>query len=224
MPEATSSSFSPCAHVITGRAAAIRIENLDTDQIMPKQFLRGIDKAGLAEGLLYNLRFDSAGQARPNFVLNRPAAAGTRILVGGANFGCGSSREHAVWGLQQYGIGAVIAPSFGEIFYSNAMNNRLLLVMLPEAQIAALMAEAEAHAEGAQLTIDVDARRLRSASVDAAFTLSERHRRMFVEGLDVIGLSLSYRQQIDDFAARHWADQPWVKDVARMTCDRLSAV
>ncbi len=216
MPEVASS------HVIAGRAAAIRIENLDTDQIMPKQFLRGIDKAGLAEGLLYNLRFDGAGQARPDFVLNRPAAAGTRILVGGANFGCGSSREHAVWGLQQYGIEAVIAPSFGEIFYSNAMNNRLLLVMLPEAQIAALMTESEALAEGAQLAIDVEALRLRGAGVDTAFTLSARHRRMFLEGLDVIGLSLSYRQQIDDFAARHWAGQPWVKDVARMTRDRLS--
>jgi 3-isopropylmalate/(R)-2-methylmalate dehydratase small subunit len=209
---------------IAGRAAAIRIENLDTDQIMPKQFLRGIDKAGLADGLLYNLRFDADGRKRPDFVLNRPEAGGTRILIGGANFGCGSSREHAVWGLQQYGIQAVIAPSFGEIFYSNAMNNRLLLVMLPAAEIGVLMADAERGGDAAEICIDVDALRLRSASVDAEFSLSERHRRMFLEGLDVIGLSLAYRDQTESFAARHWAGQPWVKDVAGRTRERLQAV
>ncbi|MCZ3141027.1 3-isopropylmalate dehydratase small subunit, partial [Acinetobacter baumannii] len=90
-----------------------------------------MDKSGLAQGLLYDLRFDAQGMPRTQFVLNRPEYAGTSMLIGGSNFGCGSSREHAVWGLQQYGIRAVIAPSFGEIFYSNAMNNRLLLVMLP---------------------------------------------------------------------------------------------
>ncbi|APW39775.1 3-isopropylmalate dehydratase small subunit [Rhodoferax koreense] len=209
-------------HLVAGRAAAIRIENLDTDQIMPKQFLRGIDKAGLADGLLYDLRFDAQGQVRSDFVLNRPQAAGTRMLIAGANFGCGSSREHAVWGLQQYGVRAVIAPSFGEIFYSNAMNNRLLLVMLPQAQVEALMAEADARAKGAEIEIDVAAMRLRSADVDTAFTLSDRHRRMFLEGLDVIGLSLAHQAQIDAFAARHWAAQPWVRDVARKTRERLA--
>ena len=209
--------------LIAGRAAAIRIENLDTDQIMPKQFLRGIDKAGLADGLLYNLRFDAAGQKRPDFVLNRPEAANTRILIGGANFGCGSSREHAVWGLQQYGIQAVIAPSFGEIFYSNAMNNRLVLLMLPEAQIAALMADAERGGDAAEISIDVEALRLHGASVDAEFSLSERHRRMFLEGLDVIGLSLAYQAEIEAFATRHWAAQPWVRDVAGRTRERLQA-
>ncbi|HEX2010197.1 MAG TPA: 3-isopropylmalate dehydratase small subunit [Roseateles sp.] len=196
---------------IQGRAAAIRIENLDTDQIMPKQFLRGIDKKGLDQGLLYDLRCDGEGRPRPEFVLNRPEHAGTRILLGGANFGCGSSREHAVWGLQQYGIRAVIAPSFGEIFYSNAMNNRLLLVMLPPETVATLMEEAEA---GEALAIDVDAKRVRGARVDAPFALSERHRRMFIEGLDVIGLSLGYRAQIEAFAAAHWVAQPWLRDVA----------
>jgi 3-isopropylmalate/(R)-2-methylmalate dehydratase small subunit len=198
--------------LIEGRAAALRIANLDTDQIMPKQFLRGIDKAGLDRGLLYDLRFDGEGRPRADFVLNQPAYANTRILLGGANFGCGSSREHAVWGLQQYGIRAVIAPSFGEIFYSNAMNNRLLLVMLAEEQIEALMAEAET---GADLSIDVNEMRVRGAGFDAPFTLSDRHRRMFIEGLDVIGLSLSYRAQIDAFSERHWTAQPWLKDVAQ---------
>lgn len=203
---------------IEGLAAPIRIENLDTDQIMPKQFLHGIDKSGLAQGLLYDLRFDAEGQARPDFVLNRLEYAGTRILIAGANFGCGSSREHAVWGLQQYGIEAVIAPSFGEIFYSNAMNNRLMLVMLPERQIAALMADADRQGF---VRVDVGAMRVKSSSVDAPFTLSERHRHMFLEGLDVIGLSLTFKPQIDAFAQAYWAHQPWLRDVAQRTKYRL---
>ena len=205
--------------LIQGRMAAIRIENLDTDQIMPKQFLHGIDKSGLAQGLLYDLRFDAQGQPRPDCVLNQPAYAQTRILVAGANFGCGSSREHAVWGLQQYGIQAVIAPSFGEIFYSNAMNNRLLLAMLPQEQIAALMRDADQRGE---LQIDVDRMRVRSASVDAAFSLSDRHRQMFLEGLDVIGLSLTYQAQIHAFAEQHWQQHPWMRDVAGNTRLRLA--
>lgn len=207
-------------HILSGKAAALPIENLDTDQIMPKQFLHGIDKAGLDKGLLYDLRYDAQGQLRADFVLNRPERAGTEILVAGANFGCGSSREHAVWGLQQFGIQAVIAPSFGEIFYSNAMNNQLLLVMLPEADIAAMMADA-ARLETAEMAIDIENLRVRSASVDTGFTLSARHQRMQLEGLDVIGLSLTYAQQIQAFAARHWQAQPWLKDVVARTRARL---
>jgi len=207
------------AEIIQGRAVAIRIDNLDTDQIMPKQFLRGIDKKGLDRGLLYDLRFDAAGRPRADFVLNRPEHAGTRILLGGANFGCGSSREHAVWGLQQYGIRAIVAPSFGEIFYSNAMNNRLLLLMLPPGLVEALMAEAEA---GAELAIDVDAMRLRGARVDVPFTLSQRHRRMFIEGLDQIGLSLAQRAQIERFAAAQAQSQPWLRDVAARMRDQAA--
>lgn len=207
-------------NILCGQAAALPIENLDTDQIMPKQFLHGIDKAGLDKGLLYDLRYDAQGRMREDFVLNRPERAGTEILVAGANFGCGSSREHAVWGLQQFGIQAVIAPSFGEIFYSNAMNNQLLLVMLPEADIAAMMADA-AQPETAQVAIDIEHLRVRSATVDAAFTLSARHQRMQLEGLDVIGLSMTYETEIQAFAARHWQAQPWVKNVAARTRARL---
>lgn len=203
---------------MVGRAASLRIENLDTDQIMPKQFLHGIDKSGLDQGVLYDLRFDAQGQRRSDFVLNRPEHAQTRILIAGANFGCGSSREHAVWGLLQYGIQVVIAPSFGEIFYSNAMNNQLLLVMLTEAQIRALMEDAEALGE---VSVDVDTLRVRSASVDTTFNLSERHQKMFREGLDTIGLSLSYREQIDAFAKNHWARQPWLRDVAQRVRARM---
>ncbi|AOB30410.1 3-isopropylmalate dehydratase [Bordetella sp. H567] len=207
--------------VIEGRAAALRIENLDTDQIMPKQFLRGIDKSGLKEGLLYDLRFDAQGRPCPDFVLNRDAYAGVSILVGGSNFGCGSSREHAVWGLQQFGIKAVVACSFAEIFFSNAMNNRLLLVTLPADDIARLMADADEPLHNT-VRIDVAAQTLQSRGVRAEFDLVSQHRRMFLEGLDNIGLSLTYEEQIKGFAAGHWQRQPWLKDVAAMTRERLS--
>jgi len=209
------------ARIIEGRAAPLPIENLDTDQIMPKQFLRGIDKSGLTQGLLYDLRFDTQGRPEPDFVLNRPEYAGASILIGGSNFGCGSSREHAVWGLLQYGFQAVVAPSFAEIFFSNAMNNRLLLVTLPAAQIAQLMADASDPA-GNAMTIDVQAQTVQSRSVRASFDMVPRHRRMFLEGLDNIGLSLTYADQVRDFAAGHWQRQPWLKDVAALTRRRLS--
>ncbi|WP_288252393.1 3-isopropylmalate dehydratase small subunit [uncultured Hydrogenophaga sp.] len=213
--------MSEATHLIQGRAAAIRIENLDTDQIMPKQFLRGIDKSGLAQGLLYDLRFDPAGVPRPDFVLNQPRYQGANILLCGSNFGCGSSREHAVWGLQQYGIQAVIAPSFGEIFYSNAMNNQLMLVMLPAQQVHALMEEAER--EGSPVLIDVDQRRVKSKGLDVDFTVSDRHRQMFLERLDVIGLTLRQRAAIAAFAERHWRQHPWYQNVASQTRQRLRA-
>lgn len=209
------------SHRIEGIAATIAIANLDTDQIMPKQFLRGIDKTGLDQGVLWDLRFDGEGRPRADFVLNQPAFAEARVLITGPNFGCGSSREHAVWGLQQYGIRAVIASSFGEIFYSNAMNNRLMAVMLPQAEIQALMEEA--HESPVPLRVDIDVRALtvRTPRRTSAFTLSERHRRMFLDDLDMIGATLTHRGDIDAFAQRHWAAQPWVRDVAGRTRQRL---
>ncbi|ART49570.1 3-isopropylmalate dehydratase small subunit [Acidovorax carolinensis] len=210
--------------VLCGHAAVLATPNLDTDQIMPKQFLRGIDKSGLAPGLLYDLRFDNAGQPRPDFVLNQPAFAGVDVLIAGSNYGCGSSREHAVWGMQQYGFKAVVASSFGEIFYSNALNNRLLLAMVPEVDVQAFMHEAAQLSGPLALEIDVQQRLVRSAQHQASFTLSDRHQRMFLQGLDVIGASLSYSEQINAFAAKHWAAQPWAKDVARTTRERLSAL
>ncbi|CAG9169774.1 3-isopropylmalate dehydratase small subunit [Cupriavidus pampae] len=209
------------AHII-GKAAAIRFENLDTDQIIPKQFLRGIDKAGLDKGILYDHRFDASGALRPEFVLNRPEYAGTSVLVGGANFGCGSSREHAVWGLQQFGIRAVIAPSYGEIFYSNAMNNRLLLVMLPRDVIESLMNAVDADS-GNAISIDLGTMRVQTPVGEHTFQLSERHRQMFIEGLDMIGLSLKHKTDIEQFADRYWSAFPWTKNVARRTRDRLGA-
>nr|WP_319566578.1 3-isopropylmalate dehydratase small subunit [uncultured Rhodoferax sp.] len=211
-------------HRIEGIAAPLDIANLDTDQIMPKQFLRGIDKTGLAQGLLWDLRFDAAGQPRADCILNQSAYAATRVLIAGPNFGCGSSREHAVWGLQQYGIQAVIASSFGEIFYSNAMNNRLLAVALPQSDVQTLLDEAAQSAEPLRLVIDVQTLQVRSPRHATTFTMSPRHRSMFLQGQDMIGASLALQAQIDAFTQRHWATQPWVRDVARVFKERLTRV
>lgn len=205
---------------IAGIAAPLPTPNLDTDQIMPKQFLRGIDKKGLDKGLLYDLRYDSEHALRPDFVLNRADYQGASVLVAGNNFGCGSSREHAVWGLQQFGIRAVIAASFGEIFYSNAMNNRLLLVMLPEEVVRQISADVSAPANN-HVSIDVASMTVRSHSVQASFSLSERHRRMFLEGLDMIGSTLTQLADIQAFQQQHWQRRPWLKDIAYVTKARL---
>lgn len=194
---------------IDGAAAPLPIDNLDTDQIMPKQFLRIIDKAGLSEGLLYDLRFDAQGALRDDCVLNQPAYRGARILLGGANFGCGSSREHAVWGLQQGGFDAIIAPSFAEIFYSNAMNNRLLLVQLEREQIDVLLRDATAH-PAAQLHIDIEQQTV--TSVDGlvfTFPLGARHKQMVIEGMDTIDLTLASLPDIEAFERDHFARHPW---------------
>jgi 3-isopropylmalate/(R)-2-methylmalate dehydratase small subunit len=196
---------------IAGIAAPLPVNNLDTDQIMPKQFLLGIDKSGLARGLLYDLRFDPDGRARDQFVLNRTEYRGAKILLGGSNFGCGSSREHAVWGLQQAGFEAVIAPSYGEIFYFNAANNRLLLVTLPPEQIEALVAEV-GSGNDKQLSIDVENEVVTTpAGRRYPFSLPARQKRMLMEGLDTIRMTLREADAIDAFEARHWAAQPWCR-------------
>ena len=197
--------------VIAGTAAPLPVNNLDTDQIMPKQFLLGIDKSGLARGLLHDLRLDANGHVREQFVLNRPEYQGSKILIGGANFGCGSSREHAVWGLQQGGFEAVIAPSYGEIFYFNSTNNRLLLVTLLPEQVEALVAELE-NGSDKQVSIDVENEVVLTPSGRRfQFSLPARQKQMLVEGLDMIGLTLRQKEAIDAFEARHWAEQPWCR-------------
>ncbi|MFZ4285678.1 3-isopropylmalate dehydratase small subunit [Variovorax sp. HJSM1_2] len=204
--------------LISGQAVALRIDNLDTDQIMPKQFLRGIDKSGLAPGVLYDLRHDKAGQLNPDFVLNQPAHRGANIIIGGSNFGCGSSREHAVWGMLQYGVQAIVASSFAEIFYSNAMGNRLLLVQLTEDEVATMMTTAELK-NAPPMTIDVDKKQVNYGGVKASFPISDRHRSMFLQGVDVIGLTLNHQDEINAFAEQLWAKQPWIRDVAKRMKD-----
>jgi 3-isopropylmalate/(R)-2-methylmalate dehydratase small subunit len=207
--------------MIEGVAAPLPIGNLDTDQIMPKQFLRGIDKAGLDKGLLYDLRFDAAGLLRSDFVLNRVEYAHSRILIGGENFGCGSSREHAVWGLLQYGIKAIVAPSFGEIFYSNAINNQLLLAPLPQAAMDGILSDVS-NPQTNRVTIDIHHCTVKSRNHLAHFSLSARHHRMFVDSLDLVGSSLALLGAIEAFEQAHWAEQPWLAAVAAVTRNRLS--
>ena len=205
---------------ITGVAAALPIANLDTDQIMPKQFLRGIDKSGLDRGVFYDLRFDADGAPRGDFVLNRAEYADCRILVGAENFGCGSSREHAVWGLLQFGVRAVIAPSFGEIFHSNAMNNGLLLVVASQADVECFMRDVQSPGSNS-MSIDIERSEVRSATRTARFSLSARHRQMFLNGLDLIGASLVHANAITDFERRHWEHQPWLQSVAAVVRARV---
>src|SRR5580698_6570853 len=121
------------------KAAPLDMANLDTDQIIPKQFLKTVEREGLGKGLFYDLRIDDQGREKPDFVLNRPAYAGSSILIAGENFGCGSSREHAPWALLDFGVRCVIASSFADIFYNNCFQNGLLPLTLPEAQVKALM-------------------------------------------------------------------------------------
>jgi 3-isopropylmalate/(R)-2-methylmalate dehydratase small subunit len=197
--------------IIEGTAAPLSIDNLDTDQIMPKLFLRVIDKAGLADGLLYDLRFDEHGSPRGDCVLNPPAYDGARILIGGANFGCGSSREHAVWGLQQYGFQAVIAPSFAEIFYSNAMNNRLLLVQLERDAIDALV-QASTQTPESKLRIDLERQTVMAAHGQTyTYPLGARHKRMVIEGMDTIDLTLASLPDIEAFERAHFARRAWAQ-------------
>ncbi|CDG82972.1 3-isopropylmalate dehydratase small subunit [Janthinobacterium agaricidamnosum] len=199
---------------IAGVAAPVLIDNLDTDQIMPKQFLRTISKEGLDQGVLYDLRFDGDGRLRPDFILNRPAYQGARILIAGSNFGCGSSREHAVWGLQQFGIAAVIAPSYGEIFFGNALNNRLLVIKLDQAAIDHLIADV---ATPGSASLEIDLERMTIGSPNGRmtpFTLAPRDKRMIVEGIDMIDMTLQLDQQISDFEAAHALAYPWMKVLA----------
>jgi 3-isopropylmalate/(R)-2-methylmalate dehydratase small subunit len=196
-------------NIIEGNALPLPIENLNTDQIIPKQFLRGIDKSGLAKGLLYDMRFDSDGNPRSDSILNDPRYRGAPILLGGANFGCGSSREHAVWGLQQYGFAAVVAPSFAEIFYSNAMNNRLLLVQLTHAEVDELLRDAQTDPQ-TRLHIDVERQAVTSGSGRVfAFPIDARHKRMVIEGIDMIALTLAALDRIESFEREHRRRNPW---------------
>lgn len=207
--------------VIEGAVIPLPTANLDTDQIMPKQFLRGIDKSGLDKGVFYDLRFDGQGFPRADFVLNQPKYANASIILGGPNFGCGSSREHAVWGLKQFGIRAIIASSFGEIFYSNAMNNGLMLATVSEQDLARLLSEVSVLEAPIQVRIDVENLEVISATGKAPFTLSKRHQRMFMEGLDMLGASMLHLNEIQSFANKWHEAHPWLKNVASTARARI---
>lgn len=200
---------------LTAIAAPIDVDNMDTDQLMPKQFLRGIDKSGLAKGLLYNHRHLSDGSLNPDFVLNKPGFQNTRIIVAGPNFGCGSSREHAVWGLMQYGIRAVIAAGFGEIFYSNCFNNGLLAAKItPQTSIE--LFNYLSDKEPKELTVSVKDKSIRSVdgTMHWNFELAERHQTMLLEGLDMLETTMKELELIKKFKAHHEKAFPWMSHLA----------
>jgi 3-isopropylmalate/(R)-2-methylmalate dehydratase small subunit len=179
---------------VTAGAAVLDRPDVDTDQIIPKQFLKRIERTGYGEFLFYDWRQD------PDFELNRPGCNGARILVTGPNFGCGSSREHAAWALQDYGFDVVIAPSFGDIFFSNSVQIGLVPVVLPQPQVKELM---ESALSGGRLTVDLERRTVSDASGHSfAFEVDPFVRHCLLNGLDSIGLTLQHEADIDAFEAR----------------------
>lgn len=195
---------------LTAVAAPIAIDNMDTDQLMPKQFLRGIDKSGLDKGLLFNRRFNPDGSVKSDFVLNKPGFEKTQILCAGPNFGCGSSREHAVWGLMQYGIRAIIAPGFGEIFYSNCFNNGLLAAKVTET-VSREIFECLSDVHPVKLTIDIRKKEIRSCQGDVwTFAIAPRHQSMLINGLDMLETTLQQVDSIARFKMMHEERYPWM--------------
>lgn len=193
---------------VTGRAGAFPAANVDTDVIMPKIFLKGIDREGLARGLFHDLRFDEFGELRPDFLLNRPEMANTRFLVVGSNFGCGSSREHAVWGMLQYGIRAIVGTSFAGIFADNAANNGLLLITIAEDMIAPLMKLVSERPT--DLSIDLPEQRIEAEGLPIPFDIDPARRHALMQGLDRIGETLSHADRIRSFEEAYLSANPWL--------------
>jgi 3-isopropylmalate/(R)-2-methylmalate dehydratase small subunit len=186
----------------TGRVAALRRTNVDTDQIVPKQFLKRIERSGFGAFLFHDWRFRTDGAPNPEFELNRPEARGATILLAGANFGCGSSREHAPWALADFGFRAIIAPSFADIFHSNCCQNGLLPVVLPQSAVDELFRRCGAT-ESYEVTVDLDARSVSDrAGFHAQFEIEEYRRDMLLRGLDEIGRTLLEEPRIAAFERR----------------------
>lgn len=195
---------------VSGQAAPLLATNVDTDVIMPKQFLKGIDRQGLDHGLFFDLRFLRDGQPDPDFVLNQPAWQDASFLVVGPNFGCGSSREHAVWGLQQMGIRALIGSSFAGIFYDNCQRNGVLLITLEEAQVQRI-GRLVGQAETARISIDLEAQHIGLADDTVIeFQIDTLRKTALLLGLDAIGSTLQRREQIKAFERQHLANNPWL--------------
>jgi 3-isopropylmalate/(R)-2-methylmalate dehydratase small subunit len=197
---------------LTGVAAALPMANLDTDQIMPKQFLRGVDReSGLADGFLHDLRFSAPGRPRPDFVLNRAPWTGATILVTGPNYGCGSSREHAVWGMRQLGLRCVVGSSFGGIFADNCARNGVPAIVLPVAQVDRLLALAADLAK-CEMTVDLENQTIATPAdgCTLAFDFDPLRRHMLLKGLDAVGLTLESAPEIRKFEQEYLRAQPWL--------------
>jgi 3-isopropylmalate/(R)-2-methylmalate dehydratase small subunit len=183
--------------------AVLDRSDVDTDQIVSKECLKRIDRAGFGSELFRDWRLDPDGNPRPDFELNRPAFAGAKVLLAGSNFGCGSSREHAPWALRDYGFEVLIAPSFGDIFYSNSVKNGLVPITLPPEQVKRLM-ELVDYEAGSELTVDLEQQVIVGPDGEAiAFGFDPAARHRLLNGLDDIGLTLQHEDEISDFEAQH---------------------
>jgi 3-isopropylmalate/(R)-2-methylmalate dehydratase small subunit len=194
-------------NTLTSIAAPLPLPNIDTDQIIPKQFLKRIERTGYEDFLFYDWRytFDAAGKTTPNpdFVLNKPEYKGAEILLAERNFGCGSSREHAAWALNQFGFRAVIAPTFADIFYSNAGKNGIILCRLTEDEVATLLARSTADPQH-KLTINLEAQTVTDADgFHATFEIDPFRKHCLLNGLDDIGLTLLHEGELDAYEAKH---------------------
>ena len=197
--------------VIRSRTVVMPSTNIDTDQIVPARFLTTTTKEGLGKQLFADWRYDAAGQPKPDFILNRPEAAGCRVLVAGRNIGCGSSREHAPWALEQYGFRAIIAPSFADIFFNNCYKNGLLPIVLSEQAVDQLFNQVKAF-PGYQLRIDLPAQTVSTLNSDTVhhFEIDAFRKHCLINGLDDIGLTLQHADKIRSYEERHLATFPWL--------------
>ena len=195
---------------LTGVAAPLPQINVDTDMIIPKQFLKTIKRSGLGKNLFDEMRFLDDGSENPDFVLNKPAYREAKILVAGDNFGCGSSREHAPWALLDFGIRCVIAPSFADIFYNNCFKNGILPIALPQEEVDKLMDDAQRGAN-AVVTIDLEKQVINGPDGgEIAFEIDAFRRRCLLDGLDDIGQTMEKGDAIAAFETSRSAAQPWV--------------
>ncbi len=199
---------------LTATACPLDYANLNTDQLVPARFLRRPRSAGFGEGLLHDLRFDADGRERQDFPLNRPAWRAAKIVVGGRNFGCGSSREGAVYALHDYGIRCVIAPSFGDIFSGNALQNGLLTAIVSDEEAAEIMATL-AHIPELAVTVDLEQQTILCGNRSYRFTIDPVRRKRLLEGWDDVALTASYRDRISAFKASDQSRRPWAAPVFR---------
>jgi 3-isopropylmalate/(R)-2-methylmalate dehydratase small subunit len=196
--------------VLEGVAAPLRMINIDTDKIIPKQYLKTIKRTGLSKGLFAEMRYHADGSENRDFVLNKPAYRNAKILVAGDNFGCGSSREHAPWALLDYGIRAVISTSFADIFYGNCFKNGILPIKVSREDIEKLFDDAERGAN-ATLTIDLERQEIRGPDGGMAkFDIDPFHKHCLLNGLDEIGLTMVKGDKIGAFESKVSAERPWV--------------
>ena len=200
---------------LTGVAAPMNMINIDTDMIIPKNFLKTIKRSGLGQNLFDEMRYDRDGNENPNFILNKPAYRQATIIIAGDNFGCGSSREHAPWALFDFGIRCVISTSFADIFYNNCFKNGILPIKVTKEQLYNLMDDAE-RGSNATLSINLESQTIQRPDGDKVkFEIDEFKKYLLLNGLDEVGLTLQKSDKVDRFEASQNASQPWLAGVAK---------